>query len=312
MITKKKAIVAAALLLLPSLAFAGATVSTKKKETKKGENYWAGNAAIDGKLETAWMVPGESPNRGEWIMLDVPKGDIDKIGIFPGWGKSDETYTDHPRVKRLQIEVLCCAGDPNMELAGTTHLDVEDKAEFQVIDVDDLQVGNDLFGGAVKISIVDIYDGVDFPNVAVSEVLVYMKEFDAAANVVNVSAESEGHVSMDMIDDNAKTFWAAPSAGASFTIHADGYGISSVTLTPAPGYDRPKKVKVVVDGMREKDFDLPDNGKGDIVIEVPAVYGYTGANAFDGIEFQILEVYGDKGEVGVAELKAKATFYEGI
>lgn len=308
----KKAAIAAALLLAPSLAFAGATASTNKKETKKGANYWAANAAIDGKLETAWMVPGESPNRGEWIMVDVPKGTIDKIGIFPGWGKSDETYTDHPRVKRLQVEILCCAGDPNMELAGTTHLDVEDKAEFQVIDIDDLEVGNDLFGGAVKISVVDIYDGVDFPNIAVSEILVYMKEFDAPATILSVSAESEGHVSMDMVDQNTRTFWAAPSAGATFTFNADGYGLSSVTLTPAPGYDRPKKVKVIVDGTRERDYELPDNGKGPILIEVPSVYGYTGVSSFDGVEVKVLEVYGDKGEIGIAELAAKATHYEGL
>ncbi|HJN72777.1 MAG TPA: discoidin domain-containing protein [Myxococcota bacterium] len=309
---KKRIALAVAALLVPSIAFAGATASSFKKETKKGTNFWAANAAIDGKLETAWMVPGESPNRGEWIMLDVPKGDIDKIGIFPGFGKSDETYTDHPRVKRLQVEVLCCAGDPSMELAGTTHLDVEDKAEFQVIDIDDLQIGNDLFGGAVKISVVDIYEGVDFPNLAVSEVLVYMKEFDAAAAILSTSTESEGHSAMDMIDDNARTFFATPSAGATFTFNADGFGLSSLDLTPAPGYDRPKKVKVIVDGTRERDYELPDNGKGDIHIEIPATYGYTGTASFDGVEVRILEVYGDKGELGIAELRAKATHFEGL
>ena len=181
-----------------------------------------------------------------------------------------------------------------------------------MIDIDDLQIGNDLFGGAVKISVVDIHDGVDFPNLAVSEILVYMKEFDAAATIVSVSAESEGHVSMDMVDGDKKTFWAAPSAGASFTFNAEGFGLSSAMLTPVPGYDRPKKIKVIVDGMREREYDLPDSGKGDIHIEVPSVYGYTGVSAFDGIEVQVLEVYGEKGEIGISEMAAKATHFEGL
>ena len=53
-------------------ALAGAKASSFKSERKRGENYWNANSATDGNNETAWMVSGESENKGEWIMIDVP------------------------------------------------------------------------------------------------------------------------------------------------------------------------------------------------------------------------------------------------
>ena len=300
-----------ALFLIPSVALAGAQVSTHKKETKKGANYYAGNAAIDGKLDTAWVVPGESPNRGEWIMIDVPKGEIDKIEIYPGWGKSDETYTDHPRVKRLQVEVLCCAGGEQMETTGTAHVDVEDKAELQLIDMDNLVVGNDLFGGAVKISVVDIYDGQDFPNLAVSEIMIHMTEQDAPASITDSSAESDPkHMVFDITDGNAKTYWVTPSAGAHFTWFAEGSGLSSITVDHVAGHDRIKKAKLTVDGEREYEIELADEKSQ--LVRVPSTFGHTGVSTFDGVKLEVLEVYGDKGTIAISEINAKSTFYEGL
>lgn len=301
----------AALLLIPSVALAGAQDSAHKKETKKGANYYAANSAIDGKLDTAWVVPGESANRGEWIMIDLPKGEIDKIEIYPGWGKSEEAYTDHPRVKRLQVEVLCCGGDESMSNTGTTHVDVEDKAELQIIDMDNLAVGNELFGGAVKLSVVDIYDGRDFPNLAVSEILIHLTEKDAPASITDSSAEADPkHMVFDMTDGNAKTYWVTSSAGAHFTWFAEGSGLSSIKLDHVAGHDRVKKAKLIVDGEREYELELPDEKSQ--LIRVPAIYGYTGVSTFDGIKLEVLEVYGDKGTIAISELNAKSTFYEGL
>ena len=55
------------LLLVPTIAFAGAKASKFKPEHRKGANYWNAQSAVDNNPDTCWMVPGESPNRGEWI-----------------------------------------------------------------------------------------------------------------------------------------------------------------------------------------------------------------------------------------------------
>ena len=91
--------------LLCSVAWAGAKGSAFRKETKLGANYWAASQAVDGKLETAWMVPGESSNKGEWIEIDIPQGTVDKIAIFPGFNKSEETWGDYPRIKQMRVDI---------------------------------------------------------------------------------------------------------------------------------------------------------------------------------------------------------------
>ena len=98
----------AALLFSTQTAFAGAKASSFKKETRKGANYWNAVAAIDGKLETAWMVSGESENVGEWIMIDAPNAysTLNEIRIVNGFAKDEQTYKDYARIKAAKLEVL--------------------------------------------------------------------------------------------------------------------------------------------------------------------------------------------------------------
>ena len=64
----KRSTLVLATCLLPSIALAGARVSAEKKVTRhRGSVSWGGSVAIDNDATTAWMVPGESQNRGEWI-----------------------------------------------------------------------------------------------------------------------------------------------------------------------------------------------------------------------------------------------------
>ena len=306
------AVTLGALLAVPT-AQAGVTSSSFKAETKLGTNYWNGTSAVDGKMDTCWQLPGESANRGESLMFDVPKGDLDKVGIMVGWAKSDETYKDFARVKELRIEAFTMGDDQSLKPVGSATVKVEDKMEWQVVDFDDIAVGEDMFGGKVKVTVTDIYPGVDYPNLAMSEILLYLKEFDAAPTIDEVSGEADGHISMDMTDDNVKTFWAADAKGASISFSASGYGLASVGLTAGPkDYARPKKVEVIAGG-RTSVTELPD-APGAQWIQIPAVTGYTGS-AWGDVQINILEVYpGAKfpDQVAVSELDLHATTYEGL
>lgn len=305
---KKSALI---LLLCPAVAFAGATASKFKKETKLGANYWNAQAAIDGKLETAWMVPGDSANLGEWIMLDVPKGNLDKVAIVPGWANSDEDWSDYPRIKKLKVDLYCCADSDKMDTTFTTTIELADQPGMQIIDIDDAPIGNELFGGKLKLSVVEIYPGADFSNVSISELVVYLKEFDAPVVLSDPSGEAEGHILPDLSDGNAKTFWAAPAQGAAFSFEASGYGLSSIQITHGPKeYARAKKVRVTANG-RSVEAEIPDKPGAHAVL-IPAVTGYTGS-AWGTVRVEILETYaGTKPEVAITEMVAKATNYEGI
>jgi len=301
----------AALIAFSAPVLAGPEASNFRPENKKGANYWSAKAAIDGNMETAWQVPGDSANTGEWVRYDVPAGTIDKIAIYPGWGKSEETFADYARIKSVKVEVFCCTGDDKQNLLYTTELQVEDKPELQVLDIEDTKLGNEMgFGGKVKITITGFYEGRDFPNLAVSELLIHMKPYDAASVISEISGESGSNLRDMMQDDDPRTFWAGP-ADASFTFEASGYGVSAVAIQPGPAsHARPKVVKVTAND-RSVTSTLENNDQVQYA-PVPSIMGYTGS-AWGDVKVEILEVYpGGVPEVAIAEFKAQATNYDGF
>lgn len=298
------------LILIPAVALAGGRASHHKPENKMGANYWAAASAFDGKLETAWMVPGESENKGEWIEIDIPPGEVDKVAIYPGFGKSEESFKDYPRIKQVRVDVYHLDDDQNATVAGTATVDVADKAEMQVIDIADVKRGEGLFGGRVRFTVLDVYDGDDFPNLAVSEMQVMLKEFDARAKVAAVSAEANGHGMDALTDENPKTFWEAP-AGSTLTIDPVGYGISSVGfMSVGKEYSRPKTVEITVQGLTRTTV-LPD-APGPQFAYAPTFNGFNGG-AFGSVEVKVVDTWpGTNANLGVAELKMKATTYEAL
>jgi len=304
-------LVIAALLSASVPALAAPEASSFRPENKRGANFWSAKSAIDGNLDTAWQVPGDSANKGEWVMYDVPQGTVDKIAIFPGWGISEENFADYARIKAVKIEVFCCTGDEKMTPLHTSELVVQDKAELQVLELEDVSIGNDLgFGGKVKITVTDYYEGRDFPNLAVSELLVHMKPYDAASVISEISGESEGHLRDLMQDDDPRTFWAGP-ADSSFTFEASGYGVSAVAIQAGPASNaRPKVVKITAND-RSVTTTLENNDQVQYAM-LPSIMGYTGS-AWGEVTVEILEVYpGGSPDVAIAEFKARATNYDGF
>lgn len=296
--------------LVPTLAWAGARGSSAEKGGKLGANYWSAASAIDGKIETAWLVPGESPNRGEWLEIDIPRGEVDKIAIYPGFGKSDETYGDYPRVKQMRVDVFALDDDQNAKQVGSTTIDVPDKREWQTFDLSDAKIDAGLFGGRVRVSIVDIYDGEDYPNLGVSELLVHMKEFDAKVKVTALN-EGDGAAAADMLDENPKTALKLPGTTATMSLESSGFGISSIGFVPVKDHARPKTVEIKA-GNQTVTTVLPDKATEVQWATVPGLNGYTGG-AFGTLEVTIVDVYpGKVAEIGISELKARATNFEAL
>lgn len=306
-----RTLAAAVGLFLAAPAFAGAQASSFRKETRRGANFWNAQAALDGKLDTCWQLPGDSTNIGEYIIIDVPRVAVDKIGMVTGWAKSEDSFQDRPRVKTLAVEAMVYSETNELVPAGgPVEIEFEDKMDFQVIDFEDINAAGN-FGGKVKLTIKEVYDGKDYPNLAISEVVVYLSEFEAGTLTVKKASNMDS-APESMLDGNKKSVWTAPSDGATFTLAAPGFMLSSVDLTPGPkSYDRPKKVEVTTFG-RTNVVELPDT-VGPHKLEVPASVGYTGT--WNDVDVKILEVYpGTKatGTLGIAELEGKASSNDGL
>ncbi len=299
-------IAAAVGLLLSSHAYAGARQSAFKVDSNKGKNYYTATSAIDGKMDTMWMVPGESENKGEWMEIELPRGDLDKIAIVPGNASSEKSWADFPRLKQVRIDVYSKNDDDVETQVGSTTLDLADKPGWQILDVPDAKVGDTMFGGRLRMTVLDVYPGEDFPNLAVSEFKAVLKEFDMPPKVGESSAALDGHDAPQMLDANPKTFFATAPDGASITL--SNTGLSQIGFISAgKDYARPKKVEITC-GTVTATTDLPDDIKGGTVwAEVPSFNGYTGGG-FGDPTIKILDVYpGTNPQIGIAELKAKAT-----
>ena len=295
-----------ALLLTSGDALAGARQSAFKVDSNKGKNYYSGTAAIDGKMETAWTVPGESENKGEWVEIALPHSDIDKLAIIGGNASNEKAWTDYPRLKQVRVDVYSLDDDQNEKQVGSSTLDLQDKPGWQILELPDAKVGEGMFGGRMRITVTDVYPGEDFPNLALTEFKAVLKEFDLPAKVSESGAPLEGHDSAMMLDSNPTTFFATPAEGAAFTI--GNSGLSQIGFVNAgKDYARPKKVEITC-GTVSETTELADDIKGGTVwAQVPAFNGYSGG-AFGEPVVTVLEVYpGTNPQLGVAELKVKAT-----
>ena len=308
----------ARLLIVPALlafaapAFAGAKDSAHKKESRKGANYWSGMAAHDMKADTCWMVPGESSNTDEWIMFDIPRVAVDKIGMIVGWTKSEETFKDYARVKKIRVEAFVFDDSNELVPVGKpVDVEFEDKPEMQIVDIEDLTGGTS--NGKVKLIIKEIYPGEDYPNFAVSEALIFLSEFDVAATISAISSEDDKNTRDALLDDNPKTVWTGPAEGASFTLDAAGASLASVSLvSSSKNFARPKKVEITAQG-RSRVVELPDDLEPH-PMWVPTAFGYTGGS-WGAVEVKILEVYpGTKSAdtLSLAEIDAKASNNDGF
>ena len=310
---------------LVSSVYAGAASSSFKEESRKSKTYWSASSAIDGNLNTAWMIKSEELSsdaldvitgdeeqskwpRGEWIEIDAPIGvsTVSSIGMVIGFSQNEDTFSDYARVKSARIEVYEFSS--SMELkktAKSADISFEDKMGMQEVPVSGIDIGSE-GGGKYRLTITDIYPGKDFDNVAVSEMMFYLKDFDVDPKIVESEQSVDGSDPAKMTDKSSKTYWLG-TEGAKFGFDAGSATISRLSITSGPSsYARPKKVKISTGG-REQVHELANTSKSQW-LWVPSVTGYSGST-WDTVYVEVLETYpGSKSqEIGIAELGAKAT-----
>lgn len=299
----------ALLLLLPTVASAGYEASSFKREDKLGKNYWNAPAALDARPDTCWMMEPEQDNAGQWMSIDVPAGtEVDKIGAIIGYAKSEETFNDYARIKSAKIEIFNMVGTTPAPLA-TADVTFEDKMGWQVVEVPDTKIPADGVGGRIKITVKEFFPGKDYGHLAVSELRVQLKEFDAPTFEVSTPFDSEAAANpgTNAMDGNAKTFWAAEGPTAAFGVRAKGYGMASLVLTNGPKtHARPKLIEVVANQSTIQ-YPLEDKPGAVQSVILPYLSGYTGG-AWGEVQVKILESYpGDVATNGVALTEVKVT-----
>jgi hypothetical protein len=288
-------IAAFALLVVPAVGFAGGfKVSSFKKDTRN-PGMWNVESALDGKPETAWMVDPEEDSVGSFIEVDVPAATVDKITIDAGYDKDDTSFKDYPRLKSARVEIF------QMEnKVGEAVIALEDKRGMQTIDLPDTKLEG---SGRVRVNVQEVYPGQDYPNLALSDVRVDLKEFPAESlKIVDPAAGGEA-----LMDKNAKTVWSSPTVPASITLSASGYGLASVGLQAGPMTGgRPKTVEITANDNTQT---VTMEDKQDMQwFMLPVLVGYTGS-CWGKITVKVIDAYAGPG-VGLAEVGLNAATIE--
>ena len=298
-----------ALLGLPLVAQAGFRTSTHKKDSRKGDNFYAAGAALDSKSETCWQSSPEKGNEGQWIEIDTPSGEIDKVALIIGWDQDENAFFDYARVKKARVEAWSVEGGNDTQVL-EAEVTFEDKRGWQIVEVPDTKFGGEFGGGKVRLTVLETYPGKDYPNLAVSEFRVHLKEFAAETLMMEVEPENsaDGHGPENLWDGSERTYWASTDNSGTFGFSAKGYGLASVGIKSGPKpHARPKTVKVEANDL-EVTHVLEDTDKMQWVL-LPVVAGYTGG-AWGTAKVTIVDTYeGEKG-VAVSEVKINASTLE--
>ncbi|MEZ4317335.1 MAG: hypothetical protein R3F61_07515 [Myxococcota bacterium] len=310
------ALVATSLFVLPASAQDSRQyASSFKRDSRLSDNIYNYSSALDSNPATVWQTDPEQDNATQWMEIDVPASTVDQIAAIIGWDKDEETFKDYARLKKVTVEVFDKVTSTERKLVTSADIAFEDKQGWQILDLPDGKIGE--LGGIVRINVKEVYKGIDFSNIAVSEVRVHLKEFPAeTVNLVNTPAsadEAKNDASM-AVDGNDKTFFVAQGKNTEIVLEAPGYGVSTVGITPGPKtHARPKTVTIksnVLDQVVE--HQIPEDAKAPVWLLIPIVKGYTGG-AWGEITVTVTDTWPGSvadNPLAISELRMRATTIE--
>jgi hypothetical protein len=284
----------AALALVPVAADAGGFKASSVRKDARNPATWDAASALDGNLQTAWMVDAEDESIGQYIQVDVPASTIDKIALVAGYDKDEDTFGDYPRLKSVKIEIFQ-NGQPVGE---SPTLEVADQRGWQILDIPDTKVEG--AGGSVRLTVLGVHPGKDFANLGLSDIRVHLKEFEAGTIKVVEPAGLEA-----MVDKNPKTVYTHPTADLAFTLAAPGYGLASIGFLPGAS-GRPKTVEISANDNKQTVV-LEDKAEMQWFL-LPVLVGYTGSS-WGKIGVTVVDTYSAPG-VSFAEVALNAATIE--
>ena len=319
LLTTTIAAVIVAVLLVPGTALAGATASSELKDSWGESGKTAANAAVDNDPASGWVEGAEGNGVGEWIELDLPRGTLTSFTVIGGMGPDDTQFQRYARPQQVDIDIFSLDDQQNpQQVKQVTHT-FEDAFGAVTIDVGELAVGGDLWGGKAKFTIRSMYPGTDFDTlVAISEIRATFKEMDIE-HIVVIEQSSNEAARGKLIDDRTSTAWIAEGGAEEWvTVEAVDWSISSIGIFPGnaasssnyTAYSRPKEVEVRVN-MESFTVTLEDKREMQW-FELPIHGGYNGS-CYGEIRLQVKETYpgSSHDEVAISEIDIRAINYGG-
>ncbi len=292
----------------PGLARAGATASSELQDSWGESGKTNANSAVDGDPSTAWIEGAESDGVGEWIEVDLPRGTLLAFEITGGMGPDADAYERYSRPKDIEIDIYSLDDAQNPQAIKQVTHTFEDKYGPATIDVGELGIGGELWGGKAKLTIRSTYPGTDFDSlVAIAEIRSVFKEQPCPTQAIEVSSNADKKDLL--VDEKTSTTWvAAGGAEEWFTVEAPDWSIASVGIYVGSGsHSKPKTIELKC-MMETITLELEDT-KDWQWFALPSFGGYNGS-AYGEVRMQVKELYpGGSGQVGIGEVQLRAINY---
>jgi hypothetical protein len=133
-------------------------------EPGKPADYLGPEKAVDGDVSTAWVEGADGPGVGETLTIDFgTELNVYNIGIFPGFGKDPRVYYGNNRVKKVRLEFS----------DGTKVIEsFDDEVGMRLIDCYDNSTDSGIEAEWLKVTILDVHEGLEWDDTAISEVAI--------------------------------------------------------------------------------------------------------------------------------------------
>jgi hypothetical protein len=163
----------------PFLFGSGCTESPEKARAssflnQQGNVTYFATKAIDDNPRTAWVEGKSDYGIGQYIEMDLPYGGYN-IGFFNGYQKNIESWKNNSRVKKMKVYgdgiPLCLV--VMQDKMGCQFFDIPSKAEYTWY----------------RFEIVEVYQGLKWKDVAISEICSYGCCFNANTEIFTNKSE---------------------------------------------------------------------------------------------------------------------------
>lgn len=135
----------------------------------QGNNSYHASNLLDGRLETSWATSYK--DNEERLIFNTPICTIQKIIINNGYGKSEKSYKDNSRARNISIYI-------NGEFIQNKILEDTWRPQTIILDTPYHDVQE------IKITITDIYRGLKYNDLCISEISFWGSSTDLISNVV--------------------------------------------------------------------------------------------------------------------------------
>jgi hypothetical protein len=152
-------------------------VSASSQLENNSKRYQPNNVS-DNNKSTAWVEGKKNAGIGEYLNIDITpyfaggklEGSylVKKIGIINGYTKSDDTYKNNNRVKKIELGVTAFTVDEVQQVDNVAVFELKDHQEIQFF-----ELNKPIKASILKFTIRDIYKGDKYDDTCISEIKIY-------------------------------------------------------------------------------------------------------------------------------------------